>query len=175
MVATALKTVDDLAAEPGKLITDPRTALLVLQKGGVMKVIAWEDLLPGTLPARGSENVEIDLLPRLQPQGTLATGNSVNFDVPLAVGKRYNISADVWVDNGAGGAVLFTKSVYVVAHQTGGAAVKVLEATVHDNAGAGFAFTCAASGTNIRFTLSNTSGNTRSYNCPIGVIALDKP
>ena len=175
MVATALKTIDQLAAEPGKLITDPRAALLALNKAGVTKAIAWEDLVPGTLPPRGTENVSVDVLPSLQPQGTLATAASVNFDVPIAVDKRYNISADVWVDNGAGGAVLFTKSLYVVAHQTGGAAVKVLEQTIHDNAGAGFTFTCAVSGTNIRFTLSNTSGTTRSYNCPIGVISLDKP
>lgn len=175
MVATALKTIDQLAAEPGKLITDPRTAMLALSKAGVTKAIAWEDLVPGTLPARGAENVSVDLLPSATSQGTIATAGSLNFDVPIAVGKRYSIAADVWVDDGVGGACLYGKQIFVVAHQTGGAAVKVLETTVVVQANAGFTFVATVSTTNILFTLGNTSGTTRSYNVAIGVISLDKP
>jgi hypothetical protein len=129
-----------------------------------------------TLPARGTENVAVDLLPSTQSQGTLATAASVNFDVAIATGKRYAISADVWVDDGTGsGACLFAKALYTVAHQTGGIAVKVVEQTIHDNLGAGFLFTSAVSTTNIRYTLANSSGTTRSYNVVIGAVVLDKP
>jgi hypothetical protein len=176
MVATALKTIDQLAGEAGKLISDPRAALLALSKDGVTKVIAWEDLVPGTLPVRGTENVSVDVLPSATPRGTLAAGASVNFDVPIAEGRRYNIAADVWVDDGAGGAVLFSKQLLVVAHRlTGGAVVKVLETPVVVQASAGFAFSASVSGNNIRFTLANTSDTLRSYNCAIGASVMDKP
>lgn len=127
------------------------------------------------LGARGTENVVVDLYPSTQAQGTLATAASVNFDVAIAAGKRYKITADVWVDDGAGGACLFSKAVAVVAHQTGGAVVLITNDTMHDNAGAGFTFVATNSGTNVRFTLSNTSGSTRSYNLIRGFVSLDKP
>jgi len=134
-----------------------------------------EYVVPTTIASGTGENASVDLLPASTPAGTLATGASVNFDYPIAAGKRYEITADVWVDDGAGGAVLFAKALYVLAHQTGGAAVKVLEAVIHDNAGAGFTFVATGSTTNIRFTLANTSGSTRSYNVAIGAFRLDKP
>lgn len=128
------------------------------------------------LPVRGTENVVVDLMPSATAQGTLATASSVNFDVPIAAGRRYEIKADVWVDDGTGtGACLFTKAFLIVAHQTGGAAVKHLEQIIYNDAGAGFTFTCAASTTNIRFTLTNSSGTTRSYNYASGAYILDKP
>jgi hypothetical protein len=127
------------------------------------------------LPARGSENFEADNYPTVQQQGTVNTGGNVQVDVAIAAGKRYTIAADAWVDDGAGGVVLFAKALYVVAHLTGGAAVKVIDSTVHDNAGAGFTFVAAASTTNIRFTLANSSGTNRPYNLTISVTRLDKP
>lgn len=128
-----------------------------------------------TLEGHGSQNVSVDLLPSVELEGTLATAATVNFDVPIAAGRRYGVTADVWVDNGAGGACLLAKALYTVAHQTGGVAVKVVEQTIHDSAGAGFAFTSAVSTTNIRYSLANTSGTLRSYNLVIGVVSLDKP
>lgn len=131
----------------------------------------------GTVPATGTENVSVDVIPRTQVQGTLATGTSVDFDVPMAVGKRCSISADVWVDDGADGVCLMTKALYTVAHRTAGAAVKRVEQTIHDYVATPghFTFTSAASGTNIRYTLANASGVTRSYNVVIGLVVLDKP
>jgi hypothetical protein len=128
------------------------------------------------LPARGSENVVIDLYPSTQQQGTINTGSSVNIDVPIATGKRYTITWDVWVDDGAGGACLYAKAVQVKYHQTGGAAVEVSEVTVAAPLeGAGFTFTVAPSTTNARGTLSNTSGTNRTYNIAVGYWAMDKP
>jgi hypothetical protein len=132
-------------------------------------------LVSSQLPARGTENVIVDLMPSTQQQGTIANSATVNIDVAIASGKRYKISADVWVDDGAGGTVLFTRTLLVNAHQTGGAAVKVSDSVVEDNGGSGFTFTAAANSTNIRFSLANTSGSTRSYNVLIGYIAADKP
>lgn len=127
------------------------------------------------LPARGTENVVVDLWPSTQAQGTLATASSVNFDVAIASGKRYKIVYDVYVDDGAGGACLFAKAVSVVAHQTGGAAVIITNDTLHDNAGAGFTFTVTVSTTNVRGTLSSTFGSTKTYNLVAGYVSLDKP
>jgi hypothetical protein len=132
--------------------------------------------LPSQLGARGAENVVVDLYPSTQSQGTLATAASATFDVAIATGRRYTITASVWVDDGAGGACLYTKALQITAHQTGGVAVKVADVTMAAPLeGAGFAFTAGVSTTNIRFTLANTSGSTRSYNCAIGFWAMDKP
>ncbi len=127
------------------------------------------------LTPRGTENFSSDVYPSTQVRGTVATGGSVTHDVATAEGKRCLIVADVWVDNGAGGACLFAKALSIVAHQTGGAAVEVTDTTLHDNSGAGFTFLSAASTTNIRFTLANSSGTDRPYNIVISVASLDKP
>lgn len=127
------------------------------------------------LPARGTENVAVDAYPSTQTQGTIANGATVNSDVAIATGKRYKIYADVWVDDGAGGAVQFTKSIMVNAHQTGGVAVKVSENIIDDNLASGWSFTAAVSTTNIRFSLVNSSGSSRSYNLLIGSTIADKP
>lgn len=127
-----------------------------------------------TLPARGGENVAIDAYPSAQAQGTIANGATVTATVAIASGKRYNITCDVWVDDGAGGAVLFTKILTVVAHQTGGAAVVAMRSSL-DNGGAGFTLLDSASSTNVVFSLLNTSGSTRSYNLTVGRVVMDKP
>lgn len=131
--------------------------------------------LSSQLPARGTENVIVDLYPSTQAQGTVATAASVTSDVAISTGKRYSIVADVWVDDGAGGSVLYTKTLRIKAHQTGGAAVIATNDTVDDNGGSGFTWLATISTTNVRFTLANTSGSTRSYNILIGFISADKP
>lgn len=133
------------------------------------------DISPGnTTPVRGTENYQSDTYPSTQLRGTVNTGGNVTHDVAVAVGKRYRIDADVWVDDGAGGACLFTKALAIIAHQTAGAAVEVVDTTVH-TFGASFTFLSAPAGTNIRFTLANTSGTNRPYNIVIKVTSLDKP
>ncbi len=128
------------------------------------------------LPSRGGENVAIDLYPSTQQQGTIATAATTNIDVAIATGRRYQITADVWVDDGAGGAVIFVKSLFVRAHQTGGVAVLAsTPVVIDDNAAANWTFTATANGTNVRFALTNTSGTTRSYNIAIGYWVMDKP
>lgn len=131
--------------------------------------------LSSQLPARGGENVVVDLYPSTQQQGTINTGASVNFDVPISAGKRYKIVADVWCDDGAGGVCQFAKALAIVAHQTGGAAVLVTNDSTHDNQGAGWSFTATNATTNVRFTLSNASGTNRTYNIAIGFFSMDKP
>lgn len=134
------------------------------------------DPVPSQLPARGGENVVVDLYPSLQQQGTIANGVTVNFDVAIPTGKRYTITYDVWVDDGAGGACLYSKALLVKAHQTGGAAVKVDEVVVSAPLeGAGFTFAAAGSTTNMRGSLVNSSGSTRSYNIAVGFWSMDKP
>ncbi len=141
--------------------------------------VAYTGLAPGVpsqLPARGSENVVIDLYPNTQVTGTLASAASVNFDLAIAAGARYQMTWDIWVDNGAGGVCLYTKSLFVKAHQTAGAAVQVDRVVVSAPLeSAGFTFDTAANSTNIRGTLGNTSGTTRSYNLIVGDWHCDKP
>ncbi len=128
-----------------------------------------------TLPSRGTENVAVDLLPSQTTQGTLATATTNNTDVAIATSRRYTITADVYVDDGADGVCIFAKSIVVRAHQTGGAAVIVTTSVIDDTATAGWAFTAASSTTNVRFTLNNTSGTTRTFNLLISSIVADKP
>ena len=130
--------------------------------------------VPSQLGARGSENVIIDAYPSQQAQGTIANAATVTATIAIASGKRYNITADVWVDDGAGGAVIFTKFMTVIAHQTGGAAVLVMQSAL-DNGGAGFTFDVSVSTTNVVFSLINASGSTRSYNLTVGSVVMDKP
>jgi hypothetical protein len=128
------------------------------------------------LPARGTENVALDLYPATQAQGTLATAASVTFDIPIPTGKRVTTNWDIWVDDGAGGACLYQKAITTKYHQTGGAAVEISDVTTSAPLeGLGFTFTVAPSTTNARGTLSNTSGSTRSYNIAIGSWSMDKP
>ncbi len=132
--------------------------------------------IPSQLPARGTENVVIDLYPSSTPNGTIATANTLNFDIAVPAGKRASITASIWVDNGAAGACLYAKELRVMAHITGGAAVKVADVTgFAPLEGAGFTFTAVANSTNIRFSLANTSGSTRSYNLAVGSWSMDLP
>lgn len=128
------------------------------------------------LPARGSENVIVDLYPRGQGTGTIATGTTINFDTPIATGKRYELTFNVWCDDGAGGAMKFAKALKVVAHQTGGnAVIAVGPITIHDSASSGWTLSVADNTTNMRFSLNNATGSTASYNYAFGGFELDKP
>jgi hypothetical protein len=162
----------------GSVPTMPPTASAELIVCGYHDGTTWRlggDPIPSQLPARGQENVVVDLYPSGQSQGTLATATTLNVDVPIAAGRRYKIVFDVWVDDGAGGACLFAKALAVVAHQTGGVAVLITNDATHDNAGAGWTLTATGSTTNVRFALTNASGSTRSYNYAWGAVIMDKP
>ncbi len=152
------------------------TSLAVLAEDTSIAVGAGGVKVSSALPARGAENFALDLYPSSTPQGTIATATTVNFDVAVPAGKRVVITADVWVDNGAGGTCLYAKGLRIKAHITGGVAVKAADVTLDANfEGLGFTFTAAANSTNIRFALGNTSGSTRSYNVAIGSWSMDTP
>jgi hypothetical protein len=153
--------------DPENILLDAAT--LQMDGSGNLRV-------PSTLGARGSENVTNDLYPNTQTQGTLATASSVTFDIPIPTGKRVQMTWDIWVDDGAGGACLYTKAIFAKAHQTGGAAKLVDKVVVSSPLeSAGFTFDLSESSTNIRGTLGNTSGSTRSYNLLVGDWRCDKP
>lgn len=168
---------------PGSVIWIGNEPRLSTAAGAVNYISFWYDGtnyygagdIASTLGPRGQENASVDLLPPTQSQGTIADGASVNFDVAVATGKQVDIYAKIFVNDGAGGACLAAKGIHVLAHQTGGAAVKLTDDTLYDTFGAGFTFTAAVSTTNIRFTLSNTSGSTRSYNFANGNTSMDLP
>ncbi len=128
------------------------------------------------LPARTTENVVIDLYPSIVQQGAINNAASVDVDFAVAAGKRYTITASVWVDDGAAGACLYMKELRVIAHQTSGAAVDVTNiVSAAPLESLGFTFVAAASTTNIRFTLANASGSNRTYNIAVGAWAMDTP
>ncbi len=133
--------------------------------------------LANAIPARGTENVAVDLVPSTQAAATVNTGGSVTHDVALASNKRYIVTADVQVDDGSGG-WLYVKGLSVRCHNKAGTC-EVMATTVIAEAFAagvtGFAFAAAISGTNLRFTLANSNGTNRPYNIIIGKVELDKP
>jgi len=128
------------------------------------------------LPARGTCNTAVDLIPSGQPKGTVNTGSSVTADVPLVSGKRYVITCDAQVDDGSG-VTQYLKALSVRAQNRGGTCEILSQVVITEVffAGAVYTLTAAISTTNVRFTLANTSGTNRPYNLIIGVIALDKP
>ncbi len=131
------------------------------------------------LPARGGENVVIDLWPNSQVQGTIAgSGGVVNFDIPIATGTRYQITTDIHVDDGSGGDadVLYTKALFVKAIRFAGAAKQVDKVVVSSPLeGGSYTFDSTPNGTNIRQTLTNNSAGTKSYNIISGDWHCDKP
>jgi len=130
--------------------------------------------MPTRLAARGQENVEVDLWPPVQVRQSVVNGGTLTADYSLSVvGKRYTVTADVWVDDGAG-ACLFIKAVTVRAHNISGTPIIVLSSTV-DEFGAGFSVVPSVSGTDVRFTITNSSGSTALINGVVGAIVLDKP
>ncbi len=145
--------------------------------GGGLEVNAGLDSVQvaTTLPARGSLNVTVDEWPSSQtPSTVINTGASITANVATAVGKSTDIAARVWVDDGANGACVFAQLQNVVAYQTGGAAAFVVNQTAWIFAAAGFTFAASLSGTNIVFTLTNTSGTNRHYSLEIGKVEQDK-
>lgn len=127
------------------------------------------------LGPRGIENVVVDLFPSGSQEGTVNTAGSVTADVPVALGRDYIITCKVVVVDGSA-AILYAKTLNVWAHQIGGAVLNVAPQTIgFDTAGASFTLTAAGNGTNMRFTLANTSGSNRPYTMNIGFVATDKP
>lgn len=134
--------------------------------------------VPDTIGPNGSENVTLDMVPTTQAQGTINTGASVNFDAPITVGRRYSLTADVWVEDGATDCV-YTKNVTAVVHRkASGDPLLIAQALAYEfSLAPGFTFTASVpAGLGVlRYTLTNTSGTARPYNLLLGRMSADKP
>lgn len=132
--------------------------------------------LSDSIPARGTLNTAVDLVPSTQATATVNTGSSVTHDVALTSGKRYIITADVEVVDGSHN-WLYAKCLRVACRNNGGTIQITSQVVVTEtfNAATGFALTALDSGTNMRFTLANTNGTNRVYNIIIGLVSVDRP
>jgi hypothetical protein len=130
------------------------------------------------LPARGGENVALDLYPSVQVAGGITNAAPVVYDYAIPSGKHLDITAKVFVNNGLGGPCLYLKKVNLTALQTSGAAVIAGNDVVVASApleGGNYTFTVTVSTTNVRFTLTKTNGGTDSYNIIAGDWRCDLP
>lgn len=133
--------------------------------------------LSDTVPARGTLNTAVDVVPTLQVTQTVNTGSSQNHDFALAAGKRYIITVDIEVVDGSHG-WLYTKRLSVSARNNGGTCEITSTTVIAEafNTGVtGFTLTAAISTTNLRFTIANTNGTNRVYNVMGGSLSLDRP
>jgi hypothetical protein len=128
-----------------------------------------------TLPVRGQENVAVDQWPTSQQQGALNTGGSVTLTVPVPAGKSIDIAARVQVDDSGTGAVVFFSRLLITAHNVAGVVSIILPTDCGTVPSSGISFTAAQVGTDIVFTLANSSGTNRTYNALAGVVSQDKP
>lgn len=128
------------------------------------------------IPARGGENVSIDLMPATQQQGTCNTGGTATASVTTSAGKRYTITADVWVEDGSE-VVLYAKAICVRAYRKASGNAIIVGTTVIDDplSTASFTFVASVSTNDIVFTLSNSSGTNREYNLLVGSMVCDLP
>lgn len=133
--------------------------------------------LPSRLAPRGSNNVEIDLYPASDPASASLTsgGGTVVVDFPLVAGKYYTINWRIAVGPAAGQIVFFENDV-THAQLVSGAAVLLKAADVNSQltlAGVSVAFTVST--TNVRMTLTNSSGTTYKATVQAGAVISALP
>lgn len=188
--AVRLKVIGDgtqrTFTQPGSVVVVGVAPTIASGSGAVTFLDYWYDgtnyylwgEIQSQLGPRGGENVQLDLFPSTQQQQAIgpATSTTRTWDVAVPTGKRLDIVASVWIDNGSGGACDYFKKLNIIAHQTSGAAVIVDQIVISaPNEGGNYSFVATVSTTNIRFTLTNTSGTDKAANIAIGDWRMDKP
>lgn len=125
------------------------------------------------MPARGTKNVIVDLTPEGQGGGNIATASTITLDVPITSGKWAIVTFAVRCH--ASNVVKYIKNLQVIGQNNAGTVTIDATTTLVEVFFEGAVYTLAASisGTNIRATLSNTSGSTRTYSIIAGKIEAD--
>lgn len=126
-----------------------------------------------TLPARGTKNTATDLAPPQQAGGTIATANSITLDVPITAGKWAIVTFSVRCH--ASNVVKYLKTLQVYAQNVAGTVTIDHAPTLAEVQLEGAVWTLQAtvSTTNVRATLTNNSGSTRTYSIVGGKIEVD--
>ena len=133
--------------------------------------------LQASIPARGTEMVSVDALPSVTGRGTLATsGGTGVIDFPLDASRHATITAMATVKDAAGN-IVYAKGLTKKAYRKSSGNCLSISEVILDNEFVAMAVTFASSinGTNIRFTLTNSTATAYTYQILAGAFTADLP
>jgi hypothetical protein len=125
------------------------------------------------LPARGTNNASVDLAPSGQTKGSLATASSITLDIAVSTNKWAIVTFSVRCH--ASNVVKYIKTLQVYCQNAAGVVTIDNTPTLAETQfeGAVWTLSAAVSGTNVRATLTNSSGSTRTYSLIGGKVEAD--
>lgn len=129
--------------------------------------------LSDTIPARGTKNTAVDLVPSGQAGTTIATASAATMDIAITSGKWAIVTFAVRCH--ASNVVKYVKTLQVYAQNVAGTVAIDSQSTLNELLleGAVWTLVATASGGNVRATLTNSSGSTRTYSWIGGKIEAD--
>ncbi len=133
--------------------------------------------LSDIIPARGTLNTAVDLVPTLQDSVTINNGATKTYDIPIATNKSFVYSVRVEVVDGSHG-WLYLKRMSVDGRNIAGAVEIIGPPSVGNesvNTGVtGWTVTAAQNGANLRISIANTSGSNRTVATSGGGVFQDR-
>ena len=126
-----------------------------------------------TIPARGTKNTAVDMVPTAQAGGNIATATSITLDMPVTAGKWAIITFAVRCH--ATNVIKYLKTLQVYCQNLAGVVSIEKQIVVLEENFEGAVWTLAATvnSPNIRATLTNASGSTRAYSIIGGKVETD--
>lgn len=147
-----------------------------LSIGGGLEFSSGAPRVANTIPARDTENVRADLVPTVTNQGAVTNGGTLTASFTTTAGKRYMISADVWLEN-SDETLRYCKAMVIRCYRkSSGNAIIVGTAVIDDPTSTESAtFVASVSTNDIVVTFTNNTGATRDANILLGVTECDTP